>query len=79
MPCSMMRMGNALRGVVETKVKVGDRVEAAQVLGMLGSARLWESPHLHFELHLDGRPQDPCFGVAIWPPMRRSPGLDSAS
>lgn len=61
-------------GIVETKVKEGDRVEAAQVLGMLGAARLWESPHLHFELHLDGRPQDPLLLLRHLAPDGEEPG-----
>ncbi len=34
-------------GVAEVRVKAGEEVQAAQVLGMLDSARLWKRPHLH--------------------------------
>jgi murein DD-endopeptidase MepM/ murein hydrolase activator NlpD len=35
-------------------VKVGDRVAAGQVLGIVGTTGNSSGPHLHFEVHLDG-------------------------
>ncbi|MFY9113888.1 MAG: M23 family metallopeptidase [Dethiobacteria bacterium] len=60
-------------GVAEVRVKAGEEVQAAQVLGMLDSARLWKRPHLHFELQLDGRPQDPLLLLRHFAPSEDDP------
>jgi len=47
------------RGLEEVDLEPGDRVEKGRQLGVLGSSRLWELPHLHFELRYRGRPVAP--------------------
>jgi murein DD-endopeptidase MepM/ murein hydrolase activator NlpD len=43
----------------------GQRVGAGQVIGSIGASGLTTGPHLHFEVHSDGRPVDP----ATWLPQ----------
>ena len=40
-------------------VAEGDRVEAGEVIGAVGSSGWVTGPHLHLEVRLDGRPADP--------------------
>ncbi|GAW30314.1 M23 family metallopeptidase [Carboxydocella sp. JDF658] len=43
----------------EIKVKMGDRVEAGQVIGTVGQSGVADTPHLHFELSEKGQVIDP--------------------
>ncbi|MGB9669007.1 MAG: peptidoglycan DD-metalloendopeptidase family protein, partial [Anaerolineales bacterium] len=43
----------------EIKVKVGDRVEAGQLIGLIGATGRVEGPHLHWEIWVNGVNVDP--------------------
>ncbi len=43
----------------EIKVKVGDRVEAGQLIGLIGATGRVEGPHLHWEIWVNGNQVDP--------------------
>jgi len=40
-------------------VKAGQKIRRGEVIGLVGSSGLSKSPHLHYEVHLNGRPVDP--------------------
>jgi murein DD-endopeptidase MepM/ murein hydrolase activator NlpD len=40
-------------------VRVGDQVEAGDIVGLVGATGYATGRHLHFEVRLDGRPVDP--------------------
>ncbi|MEW5785827.1 MAG: M23 family metallopeptidase [Bacillota bacterium] len=44
------------RELAAVVLQEGEAVAAGQALGSLGEPRLWEQPHLHFELRYNGRP-----------------------
>jgi murein DD-endopeptidase MepM/ murein hydrolase activator NlpD len=50
-------------------VKVGDQVQAGQVLGQVGNTGASYGTHLHVEIHKDGKPTDPI-------PLLRDRGVD---
>ena len=43
----------------EVLVQPGQQVRRGEVIGRVGSTGLSKSPHLHYEVHLHGRPVDP--------------------
>jgi murein DD-endopeptidase MepM/ murein hydrolase activator NlpD len=43
----------------ELLVKRGDRVNRGEVIARVGSTGLSKSPHLHYEVHVNGQPVDP--------------------
>lgn len=49
-------------GLDKSQVTEGDTVKRGQLLGTLGEARLWELPHLDFELRWRERPVEPPAG-----------------
>jgi len=40
-------------------IRVGSRVSQSQIIGYVGMTGLATGPHLHYELHKNGRPMDP--------------------
>lgn len=40
-------------------VRVGDRVQRGDLIAKVGRSGLAEAPHLHYEVHVSGRPVDP--------------------
>lgn len=45
--------------LAEATVKVGDRVDRRDVIGIIGSTGRSTGRHLHYEVRIDDRPQDP--------------------
>ncbi len=43
----------------EVKVSEGDHVEAGELIALSGTSGRTTGPHLHFEIHVDGRAVDP--------------------
>jgi len=50
-------------------VQVGDKVKAGQLIGQVGNTGYSYGPHLHIEIHVDGKPTDPM-------PLLRENGVD---
>jgi murein DD-endopeptidase MepM/ murein hydrolase activator NlpD len=50
-------------------VQTGDMVKAGQVIGEVGNTGYSYGPHLHIEIHVNGKPTDPI-------PLLRSHGVD---
>ena len=47
--------------MVRVKVKVGQMVKRGEVIGWVGSTGKSTGPHLHYEVHKNGRPIDPIY------------------
>jgi murein DD-endopeptidase MepM/ murein hydrolase activator NlpD len=47
----------------EVLVRVGEQVDAGQVIGLVGSSGMSTGPHLHFEVRLHGLPIDPLLAL----------------
>jgi murein DD-endopeptidase len=40
-------------------VRAGQRVERGELIALVGRTGLADGPHLHYEVHVNGRPVDP--------------------
>ena len=49
--------------------RVGQRVERGEVIGEIGSSGASTGPHMHYEVHRDGRAVNPS-NYILWPPPR---------
>lgn len=56
------------------RVRLGQRVTAGQVLGLVGLSGNTEFPHLHFEVRYRGKPVDPFIGLTPGEPC--APGAE---
>jgi murein DD-endopeptidase MepM/ murein hydrolase activator NlpD len=45
--------------LAQRQVQVGEEVERGQEIGLLGATGRTTGPHIHYEVHIDGRPVDP--------------------
>ena len=55
-----VELASPVAGVIESvHVAPGDRVEAGQVIGHMGSTGRSTGPHLHFEVRIDDHAVDP--------------------
>jgi TonB family protein len=50
---------SAYHHLASREVKAGDRVQQGQRIGTVGSSGVSTGPHLHFEIRLNGEPQNP--------------------
>lgn len=50
-------------------VRAGQRVQRGEVIGEVGSSGSSTGPHVHYEVHKDGRPVNPS-NYILWPPAR---------
>ena len=61
--CTVIDVGNALGNLYGHQsaiiVHVGDVVKRGQVIGYVGSTGYSTGPHLHFEVRVQGKPEDP--------------------
>jgi murein DD-endopeptidase MepM/ murein hydrolase activator NlpD len=61
--CIMIDHGNGLVTVYghssQLLVKQGDTVKAGQIIGLVGSTGHSTGPHLHLEIHVNGKAMDP--------------------
>jgi murein DD-endopeptidase MepM/ murein hydrolase activator NlpD len=60
-------------GRVPRMLKAGQRVTEDEVIGFVGSTGRSTGPHLHFELHRDGKPIDPVTGQPRRPLKKARP------
>lgn len=61
---------------IDSRVKVGARVQQRQIIGYVGSSGRSTGPHLHYEVHVDGRQVNP-LGVKL-PTGKRLSGAELA-
>jgi murein DD-endopeptidase MepM/ murein hydrolase activator NlpD len=49
----------------EINVKAGDTVEQGVIIGKAGNSGASTAPHLHFELHKDGKAVNPALYIKV--------------
>lgn len=58
--------------LLKAKIKVGQKVKRGEVIALMGNSGLSTGPHLHYEVHVNGRPVDPVNYIYDFPTSSRS-------